>query len=133
MPLSIEKRFTQIVDRGRRLVAQAEKAMSTTIRQGEADEISQWLSRTQWTKYLEGLERPYLVASVDKPDIETEPVNTMIWNAMDGLMRVAHNTVQSKVGLFVRMEAIRTEKHQTRYHPLQPYRNEKALSDYVRP
>lgn len=31
------------------------------------------------------------------------------------------------------MEAIRTEKHQTRYQPLQPYMDEKALGNHSRP
>lgn len=35
--------------------------------------------------------------------------------------------------MFVRMEAIHTEKHQTRYRPLQPYMDAKALGNYGRP
>jgi RecQ family ATP-dependent DNA helicase len=125
--------FQQAVNRAIGLNAQIKKAMSTTIRRGEADEISPWLKRTQWTEYLEGFERPDLLKCVDKPDHETELVNMIIWNTMDRLMRVAQNTVKTKAGHFVRMEVIRTEKHQTRYHPLQPYQTERQMAQYVRP
>jgi hypothetical protein len=35
--------------------------------------------------------------------------------------------------VFVRLEAIRTEKHQTRFQPLQPYMDEKSISEHVWP
>jgi hypothetical protein len=38
-----------------------------------------------------------------------------------------------RVGNFVRLEAIRTEKHQTRYLPLQPYMDERPIGEQVRP
>lgn len=34
--------------------------------------------------------------------------------------------------MFVRIEAIRTEQHQTRYQPLQPYQHEEGIKDRVR-
>jgi phosphopantothenoylcysteine synthetase/decarboxylase len=34
--------------------------------------------------------------------------------------------------VFVRLEAIQTEKHQTRYQPLQLYMDEKSISEHVR-
>lgn len=38
----------------------------------------------------------------------------------------------SRVGHFVRMEVIRTKKHQTKYYLLQPYKNPKSFGDYLR-
>jgi hypothetical protein len=35
--------------------------------------------------------------------------------------------------VFVRLEAIRTEKHQTRYQPLQPYMDKEAIIKHTRP
>jgi flagellar biosynthesis GTPase FlhF len=52
-----------------------------------------------------------------------------MWAAMEGLARFS----QASVGAFVRLEAIRTEKHQTRFQPLQPYMDEKSISDHTRP
>jgi hypothetical protein len=52
---------------------------------------------------------------------------------MDGLARLSQTSVIHRVGVFVRLEAIRTEKHQTRYQLLQPYIDEKSIGEHVRP
>ena len=52
---------------------------------------------------------------------------------MDGLARVSQASVVERTGIFVRMEAIRTEKHQTRYTPLQAYMDEKSIKERSRP
>ncbi|KAK5004042.1 hypothetical protein LTR60_006656, partial [Cryomyces antarcticus] len=109
-----------------------DKARST-IQEGEADEVNPWLERAQWHRYLVGLERPELMSCVEEPVKEEEPVEAVVWETMDGLVRFCQQSVQARVGVFVRMEAIRTEKHQTRYQPLQPYMDEKGLGDYSRP
>ncbi len=103
------------------------------VQEGGVNEVNPWLERAGWHTYLMGLDREELVASMDKPDLEQEPMETMIWDAMDGLIQHCQQSVVSRVGVFVRMEAIRTEKHQTRYQPLQPYMNAKGLSNYSRP
>ncbi|KAK7178697.1 hypothetical protein PSPO01_15253 [Paraphaeosphaeria sporulosa] len=46
------------------------------------------------------MERPNLLASVEEPKAEEEPVAAAIWEAMDGLTR---------------FKVIRTEKYQTQY------------------
>ncbi len=79
-----------------------------------------------------GLDREELIASVDNPDPEAEPIATVIWDAMDSLIEHCQQSTLSRVGVFVRMEAIRTEKHQTRYQPLQPYIDAKGLGNYSR-
>ncbi|KAL5373159.1 hypothetical protein DPSP01_012912, partial [Paraphaeosphaeria sporulosa] len=83
--------------------------------------------------YLVGMERPNLLASVGAPEAEEEPVAAAIWEAMGGLARISQASVIHHVGIFVRLEAIRTEKHQTWYEPLQPYMDEKSISEHARP
>jgi hypothetical protein len=87
------------------------------------------------------MEWPELMACVEEPVAEpdhrqeqqAEPVEAAMWAAMDGLARLIQTSVIHRVGVFVRLEAIRTEKHQTRYQPLQPYMDEKSIGEYVRP
>lgn len=68
-----------------------------------------------------------------RPDEEEEPVNSIIWQTMGELIQYCQRSVKHRVGVFVRLEAIRTEKHQTRYQPLQPYMATKTLVKYSRP
>jgi hypothetical protein len=87
------------------------------------------------------MERPELMACVEEPVAEpdprqeqqAEPVEAAMWAAMDGLARFSQASVIHRVGNFVRLEAIRTEKHQNRYQPLQPYMDEKSISNHARP
>jgi hypothetical protein len=72
--------------------------------------------------YLVGMERPDLLACVEEPVTEpdprkeeAEPVEAAIWTAMDGLARFSQTSVINRIGVFVRLEAIRTKKHQTRF------------------
>jgi hypothetical protein len=121
--------------------ANVEAQAQNTIQAGEKDEVNPWVERTQWLPYLVGMERPELMACVEEPVAEpdprqeqqAEPVEAAMWAAMDGLARLSQTSVINRVGVFVRLEAIRTEKHQTRYQPLQPYMDEKSISDHARP
>ena len=121
--------------------ANVETRAQNTIQAGEKDEVNPWLERTQWLPYLVGMERPALLACIEEPvaepdprrEEEPEPIETAIWKAMDELARFSQTSVINRVGVFVRLEAIRTEKHQTRFQPLQPYMDEKAIVDHVRP
>ncbi|KAK4983396.1 hypothetical protein LTR66_008840, partial [Elasticomyces elasticus] len=67
------------------------------------------------------------------PKEEKEPAEAAIWEAMDGLAQFSQVSVVEWIGVFVRMEAIRTEKYQTRYQPLQPYMDEKSIGDHAQP
>jgi RecQ family ATP-dependent DNA helicase len=125
--------FSQFIERGEQRLAEARRALSGTIGDGEADEINQWLERTRWTIKLRKLERADLMACIAEPDGTEEPIHTAIWGAMEELIKIAQDTVKLKAGIFLRMEAIRAEKNQRRYRPLQPYRSEKTLHDNVRP
>jgi hypothetical protein len=95
------------------------------------------VERTQWLPYLVGIERADLLACIEEPDPRSnnqgELVEAAIWAAMDGLMRFSQASVIERVGVFVRLEAIRTEKHQTRYQPLQPYMDKEAIVKHTRP
>jgi hypothetical protein len=112
-----------------------------TIQNGERDEVNPWLERTQWLPCLVGMERPDLLACVKEPvadadprkDEEAEPVEAAIWAAMNGLARFSQASVIDRIGVFVRLEAIRTEKHQTRFQPLQPYMDKDAIVKHARP
>ena len=87
------------------------------------------------------MERADLMACIEEPaaeadprsDNEAEPVEAAIWEAMAGLLRISQVSVIERVGVFVRLEAIRTEKHQTRYQPLQPYMDKEAIVKHTRP
>jgi RecQ family ATP-dependent DNA helicase len=118
-----------------------EKRAQNTIQDGERDEVNPWLERTQWLPYLVGMERSELMACIAEPVTEpdprqeqqAEPVEAAIWVAMGGLARFSQASVIHRIGVFVRLEAIRTEKHQTRFQPLQPYMDEKSIVEHVRP
>jgi hypothetical protein len=91
--------------------------------------------------YLVGIERPELIACIEQPVAEpnarqeqqAEPVEAAMWAAMDGLARFSQASVIHQIGVFVRLEAIRTEKHQTRFQPLQPYMDQKSIGVHIRP
>ena len=103
------------------------------IQEGQSDEVNPWLERAGWQSYLVGLDRTQLVQCVSAPDEETEPVYAVIWQVMDELIKYCQYSVIHSVGVFVRLEAIRTEKHQTRYQPLQPYMDAEGMAKYSRP
>lgn len=52
---------------------------------------------------------------------------------MDGLARFSQASVIDRISVFVRLEAIWTEKHQTQYQPLQPYMDEKSINNHTQP
>ena len=86
--------------------------------------MNPWLSRTKWHKYL----RKPNPNDPEKP----EPYETVIWKAMTEVARISQMTV-SKAGVFVRMEAVRSEKHQTRYTPLETYWDPDEIARKVQP
>jgi hypothetical protein len=118
-----------------------QKRAQKTIQDSERDEVNPWLERTQWLPYLVGKERPDLLTCIKEPvanpdprkDEEAEPVEAAIWAAMDGLVRFSQASVIDRISVFVRLEAIRTEKHQTRFQPLQPYMDKDAIVKHMRP
>jgi RecQ family ATP-dependent DNA helicase len=145
VPVDGDAVWAQVGEKMARVWADIETRAQNTIQEGEQDEVNPWLERTQWLPYLVGMERPELMACIKEPVAEldprgrhgdeqrAEPVEAAMWEAMDGLARVSQASVVRRVGVFVRLEAIRTEKHQTRYQPLQPYMDKQTIVKHVRP
>jgi hypothetical protein len=141
VPVNGEAAWAQVGEQMARVWETVEKRAQNTIQDGERDEVNPWLERTQWLPYLVGMERPDLLACVEEPitdpnprkEEEAEPVEAAIWAAMDGVARFSQTSVVDRIGVFVRLEAIRTEKHQTRFQPLQPYMDKDAIVKHVRP
>jgi superfamily II DNA helicase RecQ len=113
---------------------------SDHIAEGERDEANPWLQRAGWAKALSEISRRDLVRSIREPLAESdddnepaEPVERAIWDAMGRLAVFSQQSVIKRVGIFVRMEAIRVEHHQDQHHPLQPYMNGKNVDEVSRP
>lgn len=134
VPVDGNTAWAQVGEKMAKAWANVETRAQSTIQAGERDEANPWLDRTQWLPYLVGMERPELLACMEEPVAEpdarqeqqAEPVEAAMWEAMDGLARFSQTSVIRRIGVFVRLEAIRTEKHQTRYQPLQPYMDEQS-------
>jgi hypothetical protein len=112
--------------------AEIRKKADRIIEEGETDEVNKWVDRTKWNRYLKGYEHEALLDLIEKPE-EEEEVEDVIWTAIAGLAKFCQKTVARKAGLFVRFEAIRSKKHQTRYVPLIAYQDYKAIGTYARP
>jgi hypothetical protein len=91
------------------------------------------VERTGWHNYLSTLEVESLLALIDKPNPDNESTLAAIWDAMAELYQTCNETIASKAGIFLRMEAIRDQVHQQRYRPLQSYQGKKPSNDYCRP
>ena len=70
---------------------------------------------------------------VKTPDAETEPLEAIVWEAMDEMLTHCQQTTKEQAGYFLRMEIMRSEAKQTKYRPLQPYLDPQAIKDYARP
>jgi superfamily II DNA helicase RecQ len=114
------------------------------IQKGTADEVSPWLKRTGWIEYLEGCDRDDLLESIREPSIDEDDkdgnesedddinaVEVAIWKAMGEVAEISQTTV-TQSGVMLRLEAIRTEMHQTRYQPLQPYQDASQINHRCR-
>ncbi|KAL8991690.1 MAG: hypothetical protein Q9169_007742, partial [Polycauliona sp. 2 TL-2023] len=110
----------------------ADEKESRMIAEGEISEVNPWLERAGWHRYLVGLDREKLSCSIARPEENKEPVAEYMWSIVESMAWHCQETATSRVGNFVRLEAIRTEKDQTKYHPLQPYQNPKSFGDYIR-
>jgi hypothetical protein len=117
--------------------AGVEERVQNTIQEGSQDEDNPWLKRTGWEPYLKDLSRPELLACIEEPnsdpDKDEEPVEAAIWNAMAGLARFSQTSVVKRIGIFVRLEAIRTEKQQTQFKPLEAYMDNASVGKHTRP
>src|SRR6186713_1535079 len=109
------------------------EAEQRVVQEGEFDEVNAWLERTGWHRYLVGLNHDELVQCTAKPDEEEEPVAHAMWQIMVETIEYCQSSVVDRVGIFVRHEAVRTEKQQTRYQPLKPYKEAGDLTRNSKP
>ncbi|KAL1641350.1 hypothetical protein SLS61_010138 [Didymella pomorum] len=141
VPVNGNAAWAQVGEQMAKAWANVETRAQNTIQEGERDEVNPWLERTQWLPYLVGMERPELLACIEEPVAEAdprqeqqaEPVEAAMWAAMEGLARFSQASIIRRIGVFVRLEAIQIEKHQTQFQPLQPYMDEKSIVKHVRP
>jgi hypothetical protein len=129
--------WDQLRDRALKCWAEVEEESQKTIKEVQTREANPWLERTGWSKYLKKLERMELLESIRAPDneadVEGEVVEMAIWKTMGEVAKISQVSIINRAGVNVRMEAVRTEKHQTKYHPLQAYQYEEEIEDHVRP
>ncbi|KAH7000823.1 hypothetical protein B0J12DRAFT_692848 [Macrophomina phaseolina] len=104
-----EQLWQQVCDKANKNWEELEKKARVTIEDGEKDEVSPWLDRTQWLPYL-------LLAAIEEPntnpDREEEPIAAAVWKAMDDVARISQESTTKRVGIFIRMEMMKTERHQ---------------------
>ena len=105
------------------------------IEEAGFNEINPWVEWTGWQKYLSKTDghRTKILAAIEEPDPGKEPTTAMIWKAMDDLLSHCQHNVANRVGYYARMEVVRTEKHQTKYQPLLPYKDLRAIKENGRP
>ncbi|EDN07517.1 predicted protein, partial [Histoplasma mississippiense (nom. inval.)] len=103
-----QNRASQAIDELERFYQEQQRQTSNVIQAGEHDEANPWLRRTRWPVYLTNIAPNDLVARTSQ-------------------------RVITRLGHFVRIEAIRTERHQTRHTPLQAYMDEESIAEHVRP
>lgn len=89
----------------------------------KTDQVVNVFGRVRPDELLESIRQP----NVNEDD-EDEPVERAVWQAMGDIATISQMTVENS-GVILRLEAVRTEVHQTRYQPLQPYQDAKTLKD----
>jgi hypothetical protein len=101
------------------------------VRDSAIDEVNPWLRRTGWIPFLRGCSMADLLTSIQKPD-EEDSLARFIWDAVGKVAAQSQQTV-AQSGVMLRFEAVRTEREQVRYHPLEPYRNRSTIEERCRP
>ena len=143
IPTAVEGRAANHTDAVSQLISlakgqyqQTQQGISNITRTAELDEANPWLRRTRWADYLKGLDRNRLFTSIREPEEETNEPNEararVIWEAMEGLIRHSQIIV-SRTGHQLRLEAIRTEKHQNQHRPLESYMDPETIVKHMRP
>ncbi|EEA23651.1 conserved hypothetical protein [Talaromyces marneffei ATCC 18224] len=136
-PIPTTPRST-IWDQATRQYAEYEKQAAEQIQHGHIDEANPWLRRTGWVPYLHSFSSTQLLEYIDMPAMDDavnhSPVADLdehaiqaIWTAMGQVGQISQQSV-IHTGVFVRMEAIRTERHQTRYQPLEAYQDLETMT-----
>lgn len=109
--------------------AQANDELSRVVVEDPALQTNPWLSRTRWSTYLRGFERPFLLSLVEAPDADEMPVEHCAWCAVESLLRTCQHNTATATGIFVRHEIVQTEAEQRRQRaPLQAYLDDHTFS-----
>ena len=139
--------WKKIGEQGKQSLKRKRQEAQQTIQHGEKNEVDLWLKRTGWISYLEGCDREDLLQSIRQPDEDedededenadeekqrVERMATVIWQAMGEVAAISQETAAAS-GVMLRLEAIRTEMHQTRYQPLQPYQEASSIKRRCQP
>ncbi|KAE8550147.1 hypothetical protein EYB25_008678 [Talaromyces marneffei] len=132
-----------IWEQASRQYAEYEKQAAERIQQGHVDEANPWLRRTGWVPYLHSFPSTQLLEYIDMlamddavnhspvADLDEQAIQA-IWTAMGQVGQISQQSV-IHTGVFVRMEAIRTERHQTRYQPLEAYQDLETMTERASP
>ncbi|KAL8626052.1 hypothetical protein Q9189_008267 [Teloschistes chrysophthalmus] len=136
--VTCQQMFTNSHAKAKLRVRAAQQEMRQRTTQGiqdrqEGTEYVPWLETMGWPTYLEGLDHQGLMDLVETPDAEDEALVSIVWDAMDSMLRHSQQTVKKHAGYYLCMEVVRSEAKQTKYRPLQPYMHADAVKDYARP
>jgi hypothetical protein len=129
LPATEESLFSQMCKRARERMELSQATEEDRVQEGSKDEANPWLRRTGWLKYLKGFSREQLLSYVAKPEDtedESESVEQVIWRTVEEVGSICQATV-SRCSPSIRMEAVRTEKHQTQHKPLETYWDPDAI------
>ncbi|KAE8155519.1 hypothetical protein BDV40DRAFT_306924, partial [Aspergillus tamarii] len=133
---------TDQVDEAITAVQQAVEAAQQAHAQSSSGEdihdANPWLRVTRWTQYLQDFTTPEdfsrLRELVETPLADSDdPVEQgvrRIWEAMEGVVWKSQRTVQH-TGQAIRVEAVRSEKGQISYRPLQAYMDADGVAKHV--
>ncbi|KAJ5249373.1 hypothetical protein N7524_011689 [Penicillium chrysogenum] len=116
----------EIVREVEQLYTQNLSTIEHTIQAGQDNDANLWLRRTQWPVYLQGILVPPLLQSLETPTpdaIEDEATVRVIWEVMGSTAAVSQR-VTKQCGHFARVEAARTEQHESPFTPLLAYMDE---------
>ena len=128
--MNVQGQARQTMHQAMRAVKEKERMM---IQEGEITEVNPCLERTGWLPYLTGFERPALMTIVAQPDKAEEPSISEMWTSFDRMIRDCQQTIISRAGIFVRMEAVRKDNSSQEYTPLQSFMDTQSIQDHSRP
>ena len=63
--------------------------------------IDPWVECTRWYNYLNTLEVKSFLALIDKPNLDSKPTLSVVWDAIAELYHICNETVALKAGVFI--------------------------------
>jgi hypothetical protein len=94
---------------------EVKKKMAEEVAELDPTQASAWLTRTQWVKYLKGMEKTSLVRLMEKPEPEKEPVLKVIWQGVLEMARICQANMVARMGVHLRLAVVKTEPLKPRY------------------